>query len=168
MMEDAFESARRGLEETGATDETREIVELLARHGDEEGALLARYQRFEHEASAPETRYLVRMILDDERRHHSTMAEIANALAWGLSRESPDPAVPDLTYKDTGNRALTEETRQLLEAEELDRNELKRLQKRLRPFTDISLWGLLLELMLLDTEKHAQILRFILKHQSRS
>lgn len=163
-MED-FDSARQGLEETRASPETRALVELLANHGKEEGALLARYQRFEHEASASETRYLVKMILEDERRHHQMMAEMANALAWGLSRESPSPAVPDMTYEDAGNRELAEETRLLLEAEEEDHAHLKRLQKQLRPFSDITLWRLLVELMMLDTEKHARILRFIAKHQ---
>ena len=40
-----------------------DVVELLARHGEEEGAILSRYQRFAGEASAPETRYLVKLIL---------------------------------------------------------------------------------------------------------
>lgn len=164
-MDELFESARDGLEETGASPETRELVDALIRHGEEEGELLARYQRFEHGAAAPEVRYLVRMILDDERRHHRMMAEMANALAWGLSRESPQAAVPDLTYDDAGNAALTEETERLLAAEEADRFELKRLQKRLRPFAGITMWELLLEVMLLDNEKHARILRFILEHQ---
>lgn len=164
-MDELFESARQGLDETGASPETREIVDALVRHGEEEGALLARYQRFGHEAAAPEVRYLVRLILDDERRHHRTMAEMANSLAWGLSGESPEAAVPDLTYEDADNAALTEETERLLAAEENDRYELKRLQKRIKPLSEITLWGLLLELMLLDTEKHARILRFILEHR---
>jgi hypothetical protein len=167
-VSDSFDSARQGLDETGASDDTRALVEVLASHGVEEGALLARYQRFENEASAPETRYLVKIILDDERRHHRLMVEMANALAWGLSRQSPDPAVPDMTYGDADSVELADETKRLLDAEERDRVELKALQRRLRPFKDITLWQLLVDLMLLDTEKHARILRFILAHQRRS
>lgn len=53
-MDNTFDSALEGLEETGASPEAREIVELLARHGEEEGTILNGYQRFAKEVSAPE------------------------------------------------------------------------------------------------------------------
>jgi hypothetical protein len=162
-IESTFDSAMEGLRTSGASAETRELVELLARHGEAEGAILNRYKRFAVEASAPETRYLVQLILDDERRHHRLMVEMANALAWGISRESPYPAVPDVTHKDAGNRALTEETQHLLKSEEQDRLDLKDLRKRLRPFRDTTMWELLVDIMLMDTDKHIRILGIIAK-----
>ncbi len=152
-----------GLESTGASEDTRDLVELLARHCSEEGAMLHHYQRFALEAEGPETRYLVLLVLDDERRHHRLLVEMANSIAWGMSKESPAPAVPDITHRDIGNQALADETRHLLKAEEHDRLELKRLRKRLRPFRDITLWELIVDLMLMDTEKHIRILRAIAK-----
>ena len=125
--------------------------------------MLHHYERFALDAEAPETRYLVLLILDDERRHHRLLVEMANAIAWGMSEHSPDPAVPDLTHKDAGNRDLAAHTKRLIDAEEQDRIELKRLRKRLRPFKDTTLWELIVDLMLLDTEKHVQILRAIAK-----
>jgi hypothetical protein len=163
VMESSFESAMEGLRSTEASHDTRELVELLARHGSEEGALLHRYQHFAQDVSAPEVRYLVLLILDEERRHHRLLAEMANSIAWGMSDESPVAAVPDVTHDDAGNRALAEETHSLLRAERNDRTELKRLRKRLRPFRDITLWELIVDLMLLDTEKHIQILSAIAK-----
>ena len=160
-MEDTFGSAMEGLESTGASEDTRDLVELLAKHCSEEGTMLQHYQRFALEAQAPETRYLVLLILDDERRHHRLLVEMANAIAWGMSKESPEPAVPDMTHDDAGNRALAEETRHLLKAEQNDRVELKRLRKRLRPFRDQTLWELIVDLMITDTEKHIQILHAI-------
>src|ERR1039458_8977182 len=107
-MEDTFEWALEGLESTGASEDTRELVEMLARHGKEEGEILARYQRFAEAASAPETRYLVKLILDDERRHHGLLVEMANAIASGFVDESADPVLPDLTHADAGNASLAE------------------------------------------------------------
>ena len=54
QMESTFESAMEGLGSTGASKDTRDLVEMLARHGEEEGAILSRYQRFAEDASAPE------------------------------------------------------------------------------------------------------------------
>ena len=50
--DEAFDWAREGLERTGAAPDVRDVVELLARHGEEEGAILGRYRRFAEEASA--------------------------------------------------------------------------------------------------------------------
>jgi hypothetical protein len=163
-MDNAFDWAREGLRSTGASADIRDVVELLARHGEEEGAILSRYQRFAEEASAPETRYFVELILDDERRHHDLLVEMASAIAWGLIDKSAEPVLPDMTHRDAGNAALAEETQSLLRAEERDRVELKRLRKRLRPFRNVALWELVVDLMILDTEKHVHILRLIAKN----
>jgi len=163
-MENTFDGAREGLRSTGAGKDARELVEMLARHGEEEGAILSRYQRFAEDASAPETRYLVKLIVDDERRNHGLLVEMANAIAWGLIDESADPVLPDMTHKDASNRALAEETQRLILAEEYDHVELKRLRKRLRTFKNTSLWELIVDLMLLDTEKHIRILRLVAKN----
>ncbi len=163
-MEDSFEWAREGLRSTGASEDICELVEMLARHGKEEGELLGRYQRFAQVASAPENRYLVKLIADDERRHHGLLVEMANAIAWGLIDESSDPVLPDLTHGDAGNEALAKETEQLILAEKRDRVELKYLRQRLRSFKNVSLWTLVADLMLLDTEKHIRILELVAKN----
>lgn len=159
-MEATFQSAREGLRATGASVEERELVELLARHGSEEGALLERYQRFANEGSSEAVRYLVRLIIDDERRHHRLLAELANTIAWGWATNSPVQAVADLA-PGADDRALVEETRELIRAEENDRSELRHLRKRLRPYKDTTAWSLVIGLMLADTEKHLDILRFV-------
>lgn len=72
--------------------------------------------------------------------------------------------MPDITHQDAGNRALAEDTQRLLKAEEDDRIALEQLRKRLRPFRGITLWDLIVDLMLLDTEKHIHILQAIAKN----
>ena len=148
----------------GASATDRELVETLSRHGIEEGRILARYQKYAETASSPATRYLVNLILDDERRHHRVLEEIANAIAWGWDENSPASAVPDLWTTRAADPALLEETKALLAEEKRDHAELKRLRRDLRSYADTTLWALLIDMMLLDTEKHARILAFIAKH----
>lgn len=164
-MDPAFVSALEGLDKMGASVADRELVAMLARHGEEEGALLERYQRFAEEAASPAVRYLVKLIIDDERKHHRLLAEVANTVAWGWSANSPAEATPELfPHEDPAQGPLAQETKELLASEERDRTELRRLRKELRRYEDTTLWALIIELMMLDCEKHALMLRFISRH----
>ncbi len=163
-MEATFESAVEGLDQMGASVQERGLVELLARHGREEGSMLEQYQRFAEEASSPAVRYLVKLILDEERNHHRLLAEMANTIAWGWSANSPAPATPEIFPQEDAGGPLASETKALLAAEEKDRAELRRLRKQLKPFEETTLWALIVDLVLLDTEKHTRILRFISDH----
>ncbi|HUY23235.1 MAG TPA: hypothetical protein VMV22_12940 [Acidimicrobiales bacterium] len=158
--DDPFDSATRGLREAGASADERDLVEWITRHGREEGVLLERYERLAHESTSAATRYLVRLIIEDERRHHQTLAEIAEAIAWG-TLTSPVPALPRSGIGDVDNDAeLVAQTKALLASEKRDRTELRRLRRRLRSYTG-TLWPLLVDLMLLDTEKHTRILEYV-------
>jgi len=163
-MDPLFESAFEGLRKMGASVSERELVDHLARHGEEEGALLGRYQRFAQEAASPAARYLVQLIIDDEKRHHRVLAEMANSVAWGWSQNSPVPATPEIVPKEDSSSPLARETKELLAAEKRDGVELRRLHKELKPYADTKMWSLMVELMLLDTQKHQLILQFISSH----
>jgi len=92
-------------------------VELIARHGRQEGALLERYERFAKDGPSPAARYPVNFILADEQRHHQVLAEIADAIAWG-TLNNVTPPVPRLG--EGGDGAFVEETKKLLQAERRD------------------------------------------------
>lgn len=158
----AFDKAIEGLRATGASVEMVELVQLLARHGTEEGRMLGTYEALAKSTDDPAARYLVDLILDDERRHHRMLAEMANAMAWDSLKKAPDPAVPRLSMHIDDE--LIEHTRRLREAEEHDRRELAAMRKRLRPYADTTMWTLVLDLILMDTDKHATILRFLEDH----
>lgn len=160
-----FESPARGLRELGASADERDLVEWIVRHGEEESELLARYEALAEASASPSTRYLVGLILEDERRHHRIMAEIAHAIAWGIV---PTPA-PAATVPRPGRHehdALVEETKVLLASERRDRAELKRLRRRLSAYHN-TLWPLLVEVMMQDSDKHARILDFIVRQHRR-
>ena len=158
----AFDKAREGLRATGASEDTRELVELLARHGREEGRVLAEYETLVQSAEDRAVRYLGQMVLADERRHHAQLAEMATSLAWDTWEVPGTPSTPPLPLRLDDRMASV--AGRLLAMEEADKRELQRLRKRLRPFADTTLWGLLVDLMLLDTEKHAAVFRFLVRH----
>jgi hypothetical protein len=162
---DAFDRALEGLDAYGASVDERQLVDVLARHGQEEGKILASYARFASSAPSPSARYLVSLILDDERRHHRLLGEIANAIGWSWESARSGP-LPHLELGHTeSNEVLVKETRALLREEERDKKELRKLRRKLEPYADTTVWALLVDLMIHDTEKHARILRFILDHE---
>jgi ATP-dependent DNA ligase len=162
MDASAFDTAREGLRATGASVGTRELVELLARHGEEEGKVLAEYADLVASADGAAVRYLGALILDDERRHHAFLTEIANSLAWDTRPVDGAPSAPPLPLHLDAD--LLAATRRLRGVEDADRKQLQALRRRLRDYADTTVWALLVDVMLLDTEKHATILRFLERH----
>ncbi len=157
-----MDDAIRGLKETGASVSDRELVRLIARHEAEEGSVLARYEQLVADTRSPAVRYLAGLIIADERRHHRMLTELANAIAWGQWLPVAD-AVPDL---DPGIRdaSILAATHELLEAEQRDHAELRELRKKLRDYRHTTLWDLVADVLMMDTEKHIRILRFLIEH----
>jgi hypothetical protein len=146
-MTATFEHALKGLRSTGASLDTQALVELIARHGHEESRLLSTYEALASDSSDEGTRYLIELIVEDERRHHPERA--TPAMPRGLEGE------------------LLDQTRRLLAAERSDHRALRRFRRSLRPFRDTTMWTLIIDVMLLDTKKHATILQFLEHHGRR-
>jgi hypothetical protein len=162
-----FERARQGLREVNASSGDRDLVDLLERHGAEEGAILKRYEQLSATARSESTRYLIGLILEDERRHHRVIAEIANAVVFGgYEQAGTSGAVPDLDTR-SEDPDLLAVTRELIRIEKEDAAELKRIRRELKAYSETTMWALLLETMLLDTDKHKRILEFIERQLSQ-
>jgi len=163
-----FRDAIRGLDVTAASPSAREVVEALDRHGREEAELLERYRRFSDESESAPVRYLVKLILEEEQRHHRVLEDLANTIAWDSISGKPDQFVPAFPTKYGGDEALRSETQALLEHELRDRTQLRKLRRRLRTYGDVAMWELLIDFMRSDTDKHIRIFRFILSNQTRT
>ena len=106
----------------------------------------------------------MKLLIDDERRHHVLFEELAASLKNEAELSGQDPVVPRMDFDrvDPANvRGLTD---RLVEREQQDLRELKKLQKELRDVKDTTLWSLLVDLMQRDTDKHIAILRFAREH----
>ena len=163
-MQSTFENALKGIRMSGASTGSRYLVSRLEQHGSEEGELLAVYEDVAEHSTDEGARYLISLILEDEHRHHRLMVEMANAIAWGDPSVSPDRATPAISRSMDGELLLL--TRKLRLAEEADYRKLRRMRRRLRPFKKTTMWALLVDLMMLDTKKHATILRFLERRNS--
>jgi hypothetical protein len=162
-MTETFDTAKLGLLATAASASDRDLVAVLQQHGAEEGEILADYEQFAASAESDMARYLVHFIIEDERRHHRMLEEMANSVAWGgFEAREPISKLPGLDHDRSSG--LREQTQRLLDFERQDAHALKTLRRKLKPHADSTIWRLLVDTMLLDTRKHELILEFILDH----
>lgn len=159
---ETFESSQRGLRATGASAGEQDVVDWINRHGREEAVLLEEYERIAQESPSPVVRYLVNLIVEDERRHHRVLGDIAHAIAWG-GLKNPVPAVPRMVVG-AADSEFVAQTKKLLASERKDKADLRQLRRRLRSYSG-TIWPLLIDLMLLDTDKHMRILRHIVRRR---
>lgn len=138
----------------------------LTSHTKNEGKLLAEYVGVAQGTESKALSYLLDLLVQDEHRHHGLFEALAKSLK-AQAELDPDPEVPNLDFHKVDTRELLEQTRVLLAHEREDAAELKRLRKELHDVEDTTLWGLLVDLMQRDTEKHIAMLEFVEKHAAR-
>jgi hypothetical protein len=144
----------------------QELYDALVDHLNTESDLLARYEGLA--AGYPgHVQFLLRLIAEDEARHHRIYEQWAATIKdLGVMFVSED-GVPNLTREGDPER-LIGALDELIGFEKSDARQLKELQKQLKDVRRTTVWALLPELMLLDTEKHIRILEFLRKHATRT
>jgi rubrerythrin len=140
----------------------QEIYQHLVDHMMAEHRLIDDYERLAKTAGG-HVSYLLKMIIDDEIRHHRLFGEWCNALRGDAEFRLVEPSVPDLEATTDEDEVLTC-VKRFLAIEEADTKDLARLKKQLRDVKDTTLWNLLVEVMELDTQKHRKILEFLAHH----
>jgi hypothetical protein len=166
MRAPAMQRATDGSSErlVGASRWERDLFDHLTEHVRLERGLLEEYVAAAEGTQSKALAYLVNMLVDDEIRHHTLFRRLAESLRMTAELREGDPVVPRMDL-DRENRAeVLSTTQRLLDREERDRRELLALQRELRDVRDTTLWGLIVELMQRDTDKHIAILRFAKRH----
>ena len=152
----------------GASVWEEQLYDHLTNHVVKEGALLDEYLRLaEDESTSKAFRFAAGLILDDERRHHRQFSDLAEAIRQLSELRVEDEPIPPLDGLRHDRERILESTRRLLDAEREDAAQLKALAKDLKDVHDTTLWGLLVDLMQADTDKHIKILSFIRDHADR-
>jgi rubrerythrin len=149
---------------TGLSVYESDLYRHLVGHVHTERGMLEEYSAIADKTGSKAFKYVVGLLIEDEIRHHRLFMELARSLTPGALVSDEDPPVPYMDFHLADRAAILEGTAKLLEGERDDIGELKRLQKELREVKETSLWGLLVELMERDTQKHIAILKFIEKH----
>lgn len=133
-----------------------ELTHAFETHVREEARFLDAYERLCQGIEDPGARFLIELILEDERRHHGIFRRLAEAARHDT--ESSSPPIPSPSREEA--ETILEPTLEFLAAEIEDRTHLRDLARRLEGAGD-NLWGLLIELMDLDTRKHVRILEYL-------
>lgn len=146
----------------GASEWEEKVFSFFEEHVANERDLLDGYEQLAEDAPA-HVRYLVGLIVADERRHHQIFQELMNAVRGDVELAPVEPSVPHIAPA-ADLRALRERTAAMIKAERADDRALKQLKKQLREVADLTLWSLLVDVARADTDKHLRILRFIDAH----
>jgi rubrerythrin len=144
----------------GASVWEQELFDALLAHEHGEEEVLTAYEALAKETSSETVRYLISLIVEDERRHHRILVELANTVRAEATLEKRGTQVPYLDVR-RGDTALLEATRRFLAVERKDRAELKHLSRKLRAGSDGSLSVFVVDLLRSDTDRHIKVLRFI-------
>ena len=152
---------------TGASAWEQDLYAHLTEHVQNERELLQEYVAAAEATGSKALAYLVKLLIEDERRHHILFEELAASLKSSAELTGQDPVVPWVDFERVGT-SVRDLTDRLMEREQQDLRELKKLQKELRDVKDTTLWSLLIDLMQRDTDKHIAILRFARGHTKKA
>lgn len=135
------------------------IAHAFAAHVRGESYALQAYAEAAGTTSDAGTRFLLELILEDEERHHEVFRRLSESVAPDVaSRALPGPPSPSGEER----TRLTEQVRGFLADERSEAAHLAELHRELRPVERETMWGLLVDLMALDTSKHVRMLGYLL------
>lgn len=145
-----------------------DLYRMLSTHVAKERELLEAYVNDARSTGSAALTYLVDLLVEDEKRHHRLFQDLAASLKSEAELRGTEPDVPRLDFTRRNAGAVREVTERLLANEREDAKELKRLKRAMRDVEDTTLWSLLVDLMLRDTEKHIAILGFAQRQARRA
>jgi hypothetical protein len=132
------------------------LVQHIEHHLADEEAILREYRAL---VTSPDdaVRYLARLILDDEQRHHQVLGEMLNTFRSGAGVAGAEQ-VPSIT-RSHDSSALQRSVKRLRAFERHDLRQLRKLDRHLKFLRRDSLNGVLVSAMIMDTRKHLRYLR---------
>ncbi len=139
------------------------VFERLEAHEREEQTVLADYERAASETSDAGVRYLMRLILNDERQHHSLSEAMAKDMRQSLAWLQGEASIPTMSVPASQRQRLLAMTNRFLEIEREGQKHLEDLRHQVKGL-HADVFELILQLMEADTSKHVLILNYIKKH----
>jgi len=137
------------------------LLTAVERHASLEAEALAQYEHLAQASGDPVIALVMRLILEDEERHHGLLKRIASTLRDALNWTYSPNALPGTTAPATdADEDLTALARALIDEEKTGAQALRRLARRGEGLGG-GLDSLLLEMMAMDSEKHARLLHFV-------
>jgi hypothetical protein len=137
------------------------LLQGVDRHVEAEADALGQYEYLETASGDPVVALVMRLILDDEERHHTLLTRIASSLRDALNWTHSANALPNRpTDARPALAELASIARALIDEEKTGAQALRKLARRERDI-DGGLDSVLLEMMAMDSDKHARLLQFV-------
>jgi len=135
------------------------LIQTLQGHMDSERDALTQYGRLADASPDDHVRFLMRVILEDEVRHHGFFAQMVDNLRAEM-HQTDGGGLPTMRAVED-REALRAQTAELLRLEREDIKELQDLRKEIAKVADTSWWAVLIDAMEADNRKHIRMLEFI-------
>lgn len=137
------------------------LVRALEAHETAEQETLAEYERLLDVVRDPAVKVLMRLLVEDEQRHHDLLRGMATTLRDGVRwAHSAGALALDIQPGESDDEQLLKTTRMRLREERHGVREFRELAREHHNLHD-GLFALLFEIMALDSEKHERILSYI-------
>lgn len=151
----------------GASVAEQELFDAIVAHERSEEATIADYENLAATTDSMAVAYVMGLIVEDERRHHRILMELANTVRAEATMEERGRVIPTVDVK-SSDAALLESTRRFLAVERRDHAELKRLARRVRANSESPLAVMMVDLLLSDTRRHIKLLHHLRRMVRRS
>lgn len=141
---------------------TSHLLQAIHRHIANEEDALGRYEHLVRQSADPVVALVMRIVLDDETRHHQLLERIEATLCDALNWTNSQKALPHSAHTHAGAFAwdLASVAHALMDEEKTGARELRSLAHREKAL-DADLEAVLLEMMAIDSDKHARLLDFV-------
>jgi rubrerythrin len=137
------------------------LLDAVERHAAGEKDALGLYAEIGRVSGDPAISLVMGLILEDEERHHGLLRRIESSLRDALYWTRSPNSLPDSTApQQPVTTELAEIVRVLIGEEHSGARQMRDLAKREKGIGS-GLHGLLLEMMAMDSEKHARLLQFV-------
>jgi bacterioferritin (cytochrome b1) len=152
------------LQEPGA--QTISAVERLmnqfATHESQEAHFTKRYKEVFEKSKNPLVRFLFQLIITDEEKHHAVIHAMSLTLKGAISWTRPQDELTGFNELGAEKDELLKLTEEFVELEKTGIKEYKELIKASKSYYR-GVFALLLGSMIHDSEKHAEILEFLVE-----
>jgi hypothetical protein len=137
------------------------LLNAIEHHATLEAEALGQYEHLARASDDPVIALVMRVILEDEERHHGLLKRISSTLGDALNWTYSPDALPRATGPSTPtDEDLTSLARALIAEEKTGAQALRSLAQREKGLGG-GLDSVLLEMMAMDSEKHARLLLFV-------
>lgn len=137
------------------------FLRLMENHIQGEEASIDQYAQLAEQTGDPVVQLVMRIVMDDENRHHVLLRQIAATLRDALNWTTSPDALPVAYQPDAVATEDLVKTARGLVKEELNGAQVMRKAAAEQRTLDDGLVSLLLEAMAHDSEKHAHLIEYV-------